>query len=543
MSEIGALPILASSFDPTSPQNPHLATVVLAAASETAFLVPVLDVNDHAQIRQLLPDQATAKKLADHYFDDLYPRLPFFSREGFWAQFAQAYSLVAGTSTPAVSTQSGDWQAQRVHEYGAISGSGATASLDNSELGYSLFSVLIVLAISIASLSTSTGSIVSHNSEQIFDAALRFRDYAVLPNTTAGLQAILFLILYALLNPSRLDSWHLVGIGMRICVDLGLHQESEAHLSSKPETFLETRRRLFWSMYSLDRSISIGLGRPCEVSDQYIRVEIPTFAIGSLATHDEVLGFKQRYRILQLQSMVYEKLYMTANTLQDSELSVGALRQELDMWASTNRDKLSAHTQMLLESEWHQSMMLLYRPCRAIQTRFRAELSQLWISSRAFLKIYRALVEANEIFYVQVASEKAYTAGLAVLYTYWQLCGSPTEQYSADGLEPLSLWHSVADVNFILRALSDRWRKGRVLASHFERLGATTATQLIALQLGGGSSNIRGEQAYIAQEVSEFWDHSGSAVARQSHSQGIVPSASNARSHLQDLVVEMVRGI
>lgn len=541
VSQIGALPILASSFDPTGPQSPCLATVVLAAASEASWLVPVVDVHDHAQVRQLLPDRATAKKLAHHYFEDLYPRLPFFSREGFWAQFAQVYSLVEDSSASAPSSQSQNWQTQHIHQYGVALDAGATTKLDNSELGYSLFTVLIVLAISIASLSTNTGSIVSHNSEQILNAGLRFREYAVLPNTTAGLQAILFLILYSMLNPSRLDSWHLVGIGMRICVDLGLHQESEQAVLGKPDSFLETRRRLFWSMYSLDRSISIGMGRPCEVSDQYIHVEIPTFEIGMLASSDEVLSFKQRYRVLQLQSMLYERLYMTANTLQDPVPVVRELRNRLETWAAANRDTLSAPTKLLLESEWHQSIMLLYRPCRAIRTRSQSDLSQLWTSALAFLKIYRTLVEANEIFYVQVASEKAYTAGLAVLYTYWQLAqGAAGDAVSS--LEPLSLWQSVADVNFILRALSDRWHKGRVLASHFERLSAQTATRLIALQFSEGENPGTGSSD-IAQDVIDFWDHSGSLVSGRGSAKVIPPSASNTRSHLQDLVVELVRGV
>ncbi|KAK5050527.1 hypothetical protein LTR84_003808 [Exophiala bonariae] len=540
VSQIGALPILASSFDPADPQSPCLATVVLAAASEATWLVPVVDVHDHARIRDLLPDRATAKKLADHYFEDLYPRLPFFSREGFWTQFAQAYSLFDDTSMPMSSTPSRNWQTQHSRRYEEGVTPDAGAKLDANELGYSLFSVLIVLAISIASLSTSTGSIVSHNSEQILNAGLSFRNYAILPNTTAGLQAILFLILYSMLNPSRLDSWQLVGIGMRICVDLGLHQESKAALQGKSDSFLETRRRLFWSMYSLDRSISIGMGRPCEVSDHYIHVEIPSFEIGMLASSDEVLGFKQRYRVLQLQSLLYERLYMTANVLPDPEPVVGELRRRLETWDSANRDTLSAPTKLLLESEWHQSIMLLYRPCRAIRTRSRANLSQLWTSALAFLKIYRTLVEANEIFYVQVASEKAYSAGLAVLYAYWQLAKGSTED-GIDLMEPLSLWQGVSDVNFILRALSDRWHKGRTLASHFERLGARTATRLITLQLNAAENPVTGGSD-IAQEVTDFWDHSGSITSGQGSAKVIFPPASNPRSHLQDLVVELVRG-
>lgn len=83
--------MLASSYDGSCLVYPHLSAIVLAAASESARLPPVIDFNQQVKMRALLPNLGTAEKLASNYFDHPYPRLPFFSIQGFWTQFRLAY--------------------------------------------------------------------------------------------------------------------------------------------------------------------------------------------------------------------------------------------------------------------------------------------------------------------------------------------------------------------------------------------------------------------------------------------------------------------
>lgn len=121
--------------------------------------------------------------------------------------------------------------------------------------GTAYFDVIIVCSIATSSLSRTADSIIANNARELFRLALWFAEYAVLPNTVIGLQAILFFIQYATMNPSDLSVWYLVGVGMRIYVDLGLHQDPPAKfLVGMNKNMLETRRRLFWATYSFDRS-------------------------------------------------------------------------------------------------------------------------------------------------------------------------------------------------------------------------------------------------------------------------------------------------
>jgi hypothetical protein len=119
------------------------------------------------------------------------------------------------------------------------------------------------------------------------------------------LQAVLLLAGFALLRPVAPGLWYIVGVAVRLGVDLGLHSEdwadndiksvSEDHrnpegdLIAEPPTtekqkidkgrrqyICEFRRRLWWCVYSFDRLVSTCVGRPFGITDQVITTEFPT---------------------------------------------------------------------------------------------------------------------------------------------------------------------------------------------------------------------------------------------------------------------------
>jgi hypothetical protein len=119
------------------------------------------------------------------------------------------------------------------------------------------------------------------------------------------LQAVLLLAGFALLRPVAPGLWYIVGVAVRLAVDLGLHSEdwadndiksvSEDHrnpegdLIAEPPTtekqrvdrgrrqyICEFRRRLWWCVYSFDRLVSTCVGRPFGITDQVITTEFPT---------------------------------------------------------------------------------------------------------------------------------------------------------------------------------------------------------------------------------------------------------------------------
>ncbi|CAM1501202.1 Fc.00g103640.m01.CDS01 [Cosmosporella sp. VM-42] len=526
IADIGALPILASSYA-SSFDGPSLSTVVLAAASKSP-LSSLSAADPTANPQAYLPKQSTALKLAQHYITHIYPRLPFFSVQGFWAQFNHVFSsLSVPLATGATPSPTYETSSIFTPEY---------MDMNRNVLneGCSFFTVLLVLAISTSSLSRSTDSMISDQAQRLFQAALVFRESAILPNTIGGVQSLLFLIQFATLNPTILDAWYLIGVGMRNCVDLGLHQDPSEPVSS---SLLETRRRLWWSMYSFDRSMSLGCGRPTEIADSVINSRLPTFKIESNANEIEVEGYLQRYRVLQLQSLIYDRLNgkPLASVGNPTEL-VTDLRAKLSSWRESNSP---LHSQTLVDSEWLMGKILLLRPCRLIPERVHGDLAELWESALGFAALYRQLVESNSIFYVQIASEKVYWTGLAMLYSYWRLrepdicvsAGSKTVN-----IRPVDLWMAVQDVTFILRTLSERWEEGKTLAREFE----ATSGRVVALMetnLDGGNL-----AASLPAEVVSFCNYASLTSIRSGATGGRIwgMGSASADDELQGLISEMI---
>ncbi|KAH3943103.1 hypothetical protein HBI56_100450 [Parastagonospora nodorum] len=128
------------------------------------------------------------------------------------------------------------------------------------------------------------------------------------------LQAVLLLAGFALLRPVAPGLWYIVGVAVRLGVDLGLHYEdgvgidgsgTEDHAAGRPEAKAESngattgagnassskidakergrrqwvrdlRRRLWWCVYSLDRLVSTCVGRPFGITDQIVTTEFPS---------------------------------------------------------------------------------------------------------------------------------------------------------------------------------------------------------------------------------------------------------------------------
>ena len=68
------------------------------------------------------------------------------------------------------------------------------------------------------------------------------------------------------------SAWVKIGMAVRIAQDMGLMLEPPAHI---PYADQEERRRVFWSVYLLDRLVSCGCGRPPAIVDACCQLQLP----------------------------------------------------------------------------------------------------------------------------------------------------------------------------------------------------------------------------------------------------------------------------
>lgn len=71
-----------------------------------------------------------------------------------------------------------------------------------------------------------------------------------------------------------LHCWQLVGSATRMVIDLGLHRKAALMCKSKETTYghIETRRRVFWQAYIMDKHAAASLGRPVFLREEDIDV-------------------------------------------------------------------------------------------------------------------------------------------------------------------------------------------------------------------------------------------------------------------------------
>jgi proline utilization trans-activator len=92
--------------------------------------------------------------------------------------------------------------------------------------------------------------------------------------------SVLFVEVLGLISPyfqnlNRKDAAFLyIGLAMRMAISLGLHQEVADPTMSTTER--EQRRRAWWSVYSMDRIISVKSGNPISIHDEDIDVALPS---------------------------------------------------------------------------------------------------------------------------------------------------------------------------------------------------------------------------------------------------------------------------
>ena len=112
----------------------------------------------------------------------------------------------------------------------------------------------MVIAIALSSMSRRRGDVHYQDAVRHAAGALEHVESVVHPGSINGIQALLLLVLYAMLDPHHFSSWYLIGLASRAMIDIGLHQDRPKDLKVK-ESESDMSGRVYASIYALDRSV------------------------------------------------------------------------------------------------------------------------------------------------------------------------------------------------------------------------------------------------------------------------------------------------
>ncbi|CRG87566.1 Protein STB5 [Talaromyces islandicus] len=132
-----------------------------------------------------------------------------------------------------------------------------------------LFRIWMVLAIG----STAYSSVsLSEESESMlyYSKALEYLEQAIEFGEMAALEVIMLQVSYSFFNQLGPNTWFLVGLAARLALGMGLHSSST--YNDMAFDMEQRRKRIFFSIYMMDRVVSNALGRPFALHDDDIDI-------------------------------------------------------------------------------------------------------------------------------------------------------------------------------------------------------------------------------------------------------------------------------
>ena len=249
------------------------------------------------------PSKELGLKLVRLYFEHANPQIPILHRPEFMAMFDKVYSSPVEARSPRES-----YMLNIVFAIGAgiIVGKDTDKNKDSSSAaasGSPRSQKRRKLADEQHQPEEYHSSAIVHLENFLSASSAIDRPFEI-NGALEELQAILLLAGFALLRPVAPGLWYIIGVAVRLAIDMGLHQEDETsivgqasvgestdsngdaaddHLSSSPskekgrrEYARDFRRRLWWCVYSFDRLVCTCVGRPFGITDEAVTTEFPS---------------------------------------------------------------------------------------------------------------------------------------------------------------------------------------------------------------------------------------------------------------------------
>lgn len=395
--------------------------VLLASGATMADFNLFGVVREKSVLKTMLPSRQVADTLVEHYLTCSWQILPVCSPELIYNQLEKIYSS----------------------EMNSI---------------YDYFIVFIIMAIATASLTHEKGSIGVRGSLKFYRVALWISAEINL-KTILGLQAVIFLLLYAMLNPNALNSWLLLSAAMRTCTSIDLHKEPLLNSDDDTQS-LEVRKRLFWIVYYLDRMYSMSVGQWFDFSENIISVSYPSqyyilnntinFTEFSASTSNKISasGFLLSLKLRRIQARAYS-LATASNSDPDLRL---LLRSDLKEYKnSILSSRFTGNTNEILMLEYSYALVLLLRPTACTVFKSMVDVQNIVDACLLYNGKFKSSRILHQTIYPFLTALQIYSVGITLISSLWY-----NMDFLQNGILPLVL-SSLNETTSFLSELLSRW--------------------------------------------------------------------------------------
>lgn len=243
---------------------------------------------------------------------------------------------------------------------------------------YKNFCLRMVIAISLQKMDTQYAGLA----DSYYLAALKFFERAIKPMNLKTLQCFALIAGYSLLTPTRTAVYYIIGLGVRLCQALGLHEEKTitrgpgGGRASPLE--IDMRRRLFWCLLSMDYGLAHSLGRPAHFATRQEHIDVGFFDLvddvyitkdailpapqGSLKKWIAIHFFKMRMLQLEIRRKLYQRKRPEPKDDQDPWFA--EMKAKMIAWRDTSpeMDEGSGLNKVWFIGRYNTMVVFLYRP-------------------------------------------------------------------------------------------------------------------------------------------------------------------------------------
>ncbi|KAK6352924.1 hypothetical protein TWF696_004920 [Orbilia brochopaga] len=150
--------------------------------------------------------------------------------------------------------------------------------------------------------------------------------------TLDNIKALVMGIVFAQFNSKPLLAWTLCSAAAKHLFSLGFHRERS--LKGDPPQLANEKRHIFWSVYGVDKNLSLNLGRASNFPDYDIDTEYFSISENDRIALWDHAAFKFVF-LSRVQGQVYDKLY-SATALKKSQAErhsiIASIDAELRPW-------------------------------------------------------------------------------------------------------------------------------------------------------------------------------------------------------------------
>ncbi|KAH6713972.1 fungal-specific transcription factor domain-containing protein [Leptodontidium sp. MPI-SDFR-AT-0119] len=270
--------------------------------------------------------------------------------------------------------------------------------------------------------------------ENFFMKALQYISAARESHSVHNIEAMTLLVLYNLRSPSNSGIWYMIGLAMRTCVDLGLHRE--AYYGNNKPYEGQLRRRLFWTVYFLERVIAVSVGRPYSIADRDIDAALPleiddtvrddglisrTLAVSPSPTFQasrpssNITLAVQCFRLKRLESYIQGTIYRVDRPVASLVPKINPTLKLLEDWHRALPPS-SPYESDYLNMHYYKAMRLLLQPFLTILAPTDRRVALCLQASGHICQIFKQLHQRDSYGHSFIALHSTFIAGVTMCY-------------------------------------------------------------------------------------------------------------------------------